>query len=603
MSSDPNLTSAERRIMAAKGELVDLREGLPDLDDPARGGRWGDDRTVRASFLRDLLVQAREPAADRMSRSLRLRGARISGPLDLEHLELARPVMLQDCCFAEPVKLRQARAADVRLPGCHLPNLQAAQLEVRGNLILDGLTATSVNLHAARIGGILSLNGAHLDNPDGTTLWANRLTVGQNMTCGSGFNSTGMVTLRGANITGSLSFTGASLSNASAEQCALDAQGMKVSYALFVGSSNLDPGGFNARGGLRLVGVQVDGFVCCWDAHIAGLKQDGQTSWAIAGNGLTVSANLNFNRGFAADGEIDLTYARIGGQINFAGATLSNPQGRALTAEGLVTGGPVLCTNGFTARGEVSLERSKIGGSLDFTGAILSEPVGNAVDLQDATAAMLIARWTAPPDLVDLRHAKITGLADDPASWPERLRLREFSYETLDPDLARSVSKRLAWIRRDVEGYIPQPYEELIAAYRRSGHEEAARAVAITKQRRRCQVLGPAAKAWNWLLYLTVGYGYRTWQAGLWLLALELAGTVAFARAYPAHMIAATRHPMPFNAPVYALDVLLPIISLGQENSWRPQGGALYVYWTLIILGWVLTSAFIAGLTGIIKRS
>jgi len=56
---------------------------------------------------------------------------------------------------------------------------------------------------------------------------------------------------------------------------------------------------------------------------------------------------------------------------------------------------------------------------------------------------------------------------------------------------------------------------------------------------------------------------------------------------------------MPFNAPVYALDVLLPIISLGQEDSWRPQAGALYVYWTLIILGWVLTSAFIAGLTGI----
>ena len=71
--------------------------------------------------------------------------------------------------------------------------------------------------------------------------------------------------------------------------------------------------------------------------------------------------------------------------------------------------------------------------------------------------------------------AEATGLADDPASWPERLRLREFSYETLDPDLARSVSKRLAWIRRDVEGYILQPYEELIAADRRCGHEGSPR--------------------------------------------------------------------------------------------------------------------------------
>ena len=67
-------------------------------------------------------------------------------------------------------------------------------------------------------------------------------------------------------------------------------------------------------------------------------------------------------------------------------------------------------------------------------------------------------------------------------------------------------------------------------------------------------------------------------------------------------MIATSPRPMPFNAPVYALDVLLPIISLGQQDSWQPDGGALYIYWTLIILGWALTSALIAGLTGIIKR-
>ena len=59
---------------------------------------------------------------------------------------------------------------------------------------------------------------------------------------------------------------------------------------------------------------------------------------------------------------------------------------------------------------------------------------------------------------------------------------------------------------------------------------------------------------------------------------------------------------MQFNAPIYTLDVLLPIISLGQQDSWQPTGISLGVYWALIILGWALTSALVAGLTGIVKR-
>ncbi len=67
-------------------------------------------------------------------------------------------------------------------------------------------------------------------------------------------------------------------------------------------------------------------------------------------------------------------------------------------------------------------------------------------------------------------------------------------------------------------------------------------------------------------------------------------------------MIATSRHPMPVNAPIYALDVPLPIINLGQQDSWQQTGIALGVYWALIILRWVLTTALVAGLTGVVKR-
>ena len=144
-------------------------------------------------------------------------------------------------------------------------------------------------------------------------------------------------------------------------------------------------------------------------------------------------------------------------------------------------------------------------------------------------------------------------------------------------------------LRKTRKATSPSHTSSLVSTYRRGGQEEAARKVALAKRRRQRQVLNPPGKIWNWLLYLSIGYGSRTWLAGLWLLGLMLAGAAVFAHAYPADMIATSRHPMPFNAPIYTLDVLLPIINLGLQDSWQPTGIALWVYWALIILGWALT--------------
>jgi hypothetical protein len=152
---------SEQRLLQAVGEMVDLREGRPEADDPGRADDWGAERIVRAEFLREILSGARKSYCGPGARPVRLRGARITGILDLEGVGLVRSVLLQDCYFDEPVNLCEARALAVRLPGCHLPSLQARQLEVRGDLILnDGLAATSVNVAGAKISGVLNLNGA-----------------------------------------------------------------------------------------------------------------------------------------------------------------------------------------------------------------------------------------------------------------------------------------------------------------------------------------------------------------------------------------------------------------------------------------------------------
>src|SRR5688500_5020769 len=71
-------------LAAGSGALVDLRTGVPGQDDPARGASWAAARTVPAEVLVELLVGARTPLKGGRLQAVRLRGARITGQLNLE---------------------------------------------------------------------------------------------------------------------------------------------------------------------------------------------------------------------------------------------------------------------------------------------------------------------------------------------------------------------------------------------------------------------------------------------------------------------------------------------------------------------------------------
>ena len=118
---------------------------------------------------------------------------------------------------------------------------------------------------------------------------------------------------------------------------------------------------------------------------------------------------------------------------------------------------------------------------------------------------------------------------------------------------------------------------------------------------RRTELTWPG-KVWNSLLYVTVGYGYRNWLAAVWLGALLVLGSLVFASAYPAHMHSAAPVVPSFQPIIYALDVMLPIVNLGQQQAWIPQGPALACSWLLTGTGWILTTAVVAGLTNALKR-
>ena len=435
-----SLNPAERALLdaVATGNLVDLRTGEPDLDNPANAAAWDAARNLRAEFLAELLTGDRTTDSGRL-RAVKIRGARIIGPLDLGSGKLLCPLVLLDCCFGESVFLSEAEAPWIRLGGCHVPALIADGLRTAGGIRLDA--------------------------------------------------------------------------------------------------------GFTARGGVRLAG------------------------------------------------------AHIGGQLDFSGSALVNENGRVLTASRITVGQDMFLSEGFIARGEVRMIGARVGGRLDLRGASLT-CAALALDLEAANIRNLSLPRERPEGGIDLTNAQVVVLDDDQEGWPAAISMRGFAYDSLkNRDI--STRARLQWLRRHPGRFTPQLYDQLADAYRRAGEDVSARKVLVAKQRRRRHPCSPL----SWLWFVTVGYGYRTWQALIWVAALTVTGSSTFSGAYPAHMIAMTAHPPKFQPIIYTLDVLLPGVGLGQKSAWQPTTpGLLDWYWALTAAGWVLSAAVVAGLTGILKR-
>jgi len=221
------LTPAERQLLerVAGGEEADFSSPDESQNDPAQGAAWGPERTIRAALLHWLCTDP-QAAACVPPKGIRIRGARIQGPLDFEGATLPHRLFLIRCAIPEGILLTDARTRRIDLSGSYTQGLHADGLIVDGALILSGLICTGeVRLEGAHIQGQLSCRGARLENPNGDALRAERSTVEES------------VFLDGLELNGGLNFQYARL-------------GVIVD----------DEGSWPQRGRLRIDGLEYEGF-------------------------------------------------------------------------------------------------------------------------------------------------------------------------------------------------------------------------------------------------------------------------------------------------------------------------------------------------------
>lgn len=451
--------------------------------------------------------------------------------------------------------------------------LRAGNLRVEGAFDATRIRSEGeLRLINSRISGWMSLRTARLSNPGGKALSAGGMSIDGGLWCQEDLHAEGELRLIGARIGGNLDLTAAQLANPGGIALNLDRSVC----------TDVDATGLTVTGGtVSFAGAQVSGQIGLAHARL----DPGSGREAMVGDGAAINGELRLHR-LHAMGEVSLRTSRIGGRLWLIRSELGNPGQVALRLSRSEVGADVFCGDS-TIAGTVKLTGARIGSYARFNGVRLSAPGEVAFDAKLLKAATLELTPAEPIDgLVDLRQAKVDQFIDDPMRWPERIALDGFSYGSLEPRLP--AADRLRWLDRDPRNHHSQQYEQLAGAYSALGQSANARMVLYAKERRESGGRSALGRVWGALQDATVAYGYRPWRAVLWMLALLTAGSITFSLAPPPALIAG-QGPH-FNAIVYTLDLLLPVVDLGQKHAFNPAGALQWFSYALIAAGWILAT-------------
>jgi hypothetical protein len=511
-----------------------------------------------------------------------------------------------------------------------------------------------IDMGQARIGGQFLVRNASLEaragapvgsaysrsRVGGTALSAPRLSVGAELTLDGTCQVTGGIDLSMSEL-GSVS-VGPGCSLQAPGRTALDLTNTELLSTFTVGEKA------PVQGTVRLSGARIHGNLRLRGAVLS--APEGNS--LLAAQGVSVDGEAELQNLRATGGDLEFRAAALGSFVDAAGAKLHNPGGYTLNLVQANVKGSVRLVDGFESTGEVVLNRAAIEGRLICTDGTFHyagpQRPGEEPDAIEAISATIRSGmdlgWKSISPRVDFTNTRTSFLADDPGTWPPRYVIVGFTYDRFEQPQGATRwpwdhAARAAWLSRQAI-YDAGPYEQAARVFREHGYTAGAEAILIAQRRHaRRAITGPGAplrRALDIGYSTTVGYGYRPRRV-LWLLAVLLAlvivsleiptaqatmrATTAAGQVYSPHGPVPGAAPARaagapaarsdacgggqvrcFNPVLYAIDTVVPLVSLDQRSTWYPdpslRDGAFMQWWlnAATLLGWLLSSIFVLSL-------
>jgi hypothetical protein len=569
---------------------------------------------------------------------VRLLGARIGNSLDLNgaHIESSNgpAINLENATIEGSVFLledQSGRRTNIR------GRITMASAHISARLLIRNATIEAFS------DGKGSVYGRTI--PIDTALNAARLSVGAETSLAKNCVVTGCIDMSMANMS----------SVSIGEDCALSAPGRTA-----LDFTNADIRTLRVDHTATVEGtIQLNGAALHGTLSLHGQLSQPQGRTLIGGSTMTVNGDVNLDGLRTTGGGVNFRNATLGSLIA-TNANLQSPGGYSLRLSQAVIKGPVRLIDGFNSIGLVAFNRTTVEGRMHFTGGSFdcSAPSpgnqhGHAIALcVEAISATVHGSidlgWTKISPSVDFTDTTTTFLADDPATWPQRFTISGLTYNRFEipqgasPGLVWDHKARIAWLGRQTT-FDSGSYEQAARVFRQHGYVREAEQILIAQRWHARQV---ARRSATWprraidAIYATIGYGYRPARV-LWLLAALLV-LVAVSLVLPAGkttlratngngdvyttngLLTTSAGPAVsgsgsrdnstrmdacgdgevrcFSSVLYAIDTVIPLISLEQRSTWYPdphvRGGEFMLWWLNLatLLGWLLSSIFVLSL-------
>jgi hypothetical protein len=525
--------------------------------------------------------------------------------------------------------------------------LQSA--EIAGNLFIDGGFESfgCVWLNNARIGGTLSGEGAQLlnrsDSASGQALNADGAEIGAVILRGK-FKAEGEVRFASARIARDVDLSAGQFRN-------------DLGVALVL--SSIEVGGqiygdaIKTSGQVALQSARIGRNLDLRGAEITHRTAANTYGRAIDAPSISVGGAALL-QGANVKGEVFLPDARISGYLAFGGGRFINPGAWAIRAPNARVGGNLtikIDDDGYAPHGQKTVieggakfDRAKIEGALtwlnlELRGAGPDGQKGAVLTLADAKidgplqARALVMQHDAR---IDLSGALCSTLDDDlKHGWGVEgaaLDLEGFAYERIE-NASERWRDRLAWLKRArTEGgrFSPQPFARTAEVYARAGRRDEARRILLAQQDLHTlhRPAGPLTWMLSSLFGLIAGYGLapiRIVRALALFVAIGIAGALAMNAQGALVRPDGSACNNAVEPALYAIDVALPVIDLGQESrcspgrtanadlpagievpnsEWRLFEGAAMWRWAqglYAILGAILTALAVITFSGVLK--
>ncbi len=545
---------------------------------------------IRADFLRFLLLGG-DDFSPVHERGVTLVGAYIEGVLDLGGCSIPAGFRLQKCYFPKTINALDARVAAV--------------FNLSGSLLAEGL-------------------------------YADRLKCAASVFLRLGFTAKDEVRLLGAQIGGNLDCGGASfdLNNG----IAFNAGKAKVAGSVFLRR------GFSAKSEVRLLGAQIGGNLDCGGAYF---RSD--QGVALVADGVDVKGDFDLRAAFIANGEVRLLGAQIGGDLNCVGVRFKVKEGENLSIDNAVVRGAWFLRK---------LPRA----------ACIGASYANVAVLVDDLAA-----WANDSMLDGFRYGALGGV--DPVKGNTRLKwlLRQPDMHLNTEGFRPQPWRQLQRVLRDM-GHTEDAKLVGIAL------EDHLRKIGRMGEwpNDPCDLVrgfkGIVTRSAHYIFGKLAGYGYRPVNLVMWMLTVWLlCAGFYWALAQPPFNAIAPSDPLVFQNPrysecrpmqgerpesaekrqgqggqvdatrtignwplcsdmpgeystfspwAYSLDLLLPVVDLGQEKSWGAYIPSVneseahesilnwrwgyfvrFVAWFQTLFGWLSSLLLVAIISGFSRRN